>query len=406
MQLLKNTTLPQQSKYFRKSFFKAGCFLKTLVLERMTLTILTVGFLVIYALLIFFYFFHWNKLPAYQSPAGSSVFVSVIIAARNEEATLPLLLNDLRQQNYPQYLFEVIVVDDYSADGTATVLQKFANSDFKMILPGVPPEASSKKMAIAAGVKKAAGELLIITDADCRVQSEWIKTIASFYELNNAAFIAAPVKFTHDGSLLEIFQVLDFISLQGLTAASVSANFHSMCNGANLAYTKQAFESVNGFAGIDKVATGDDMLLMHKIWKKQPNKVFYLKSKEAIVTTAPMKSWKDFLMQRKRWASKTLVYNDYRIVAVLAFVLAFNILFFVLLVAAFFNKVYWVHFFFALLGKTIIEWPLVSSVAHFYGEQKLMRHFFFIQPLHIFYTVFVGIISQFGKYEWKGRRTR
>src|SRR5215204_2992172 len=144
----------------------------------MILTILTAGFLVIYALLIFFYFFQWNKLPAYQPRSTSSVFVSVIIAARNEEKTLPLLLNDLRQQSYPPHLFEVIIVDDYSTDGTAAVSQTFEGSNFKMILPEVPPDGSSKKVAIAAGIKKAAGELLIITDADCRVQSEWIKTIA------------------------------------------------------------------------------------------------------------------------------------------------------------------------------------------------------------------------------------
>jgi hypothetical protein len=119
-----------------------------------------------------------------------------------------------------------------------------------------------------------------------------------------------------------------------------------------------------------------------------------------------MKTWQEFLMQRKRWASKTLVYDDWRIIAVLGFVLLFNLLFFVLLVAAFFNPIYWIHFLAYLFGKTIIEWPFVSSVATFYGEKKLMRYFFFIQPLHIFYTAFVGIISQFGKYEWKGRTTR
>jgi hypothetical protein len=100
------------------------------------------------------------------------------------------------------------------------------------------------------------------------------------------------------------------------------------------------------------------------------------------------------------------VYDDWRIIAVLGFVLLLNLLFFVLLVAAFSNSYYWIDFFAYLFAKTIIEWPFVASVAAFYGEQKLMRHFFFIQPLHIFYTAFVGIISQFGNYEWKGRRTR
>lgn len=68
-----------------------------------------------------------------------------------------------------------------------------------------------------------------------------------------------------------------------------------MCNGANLAYEKTAFDKVNGFTGIDNIASGDDMLLMHKIWKHYPDRVHYLKSKAAIVTTQPMKTWKTFL---------------------------------------------------------------------------------------------------------------
>ncbi|HUC81430.1 MAG TPA: glycosyltransferase [Flavisolibacter sp.] len=378
-----------------------------LVLARMVLTILTGCFLLCYGLLIFFYFYQWNKLESYQPKESSpTTFLSVIIAARNEEATLPQLIEDLKVQSYASHLFEVIVVNDHSTDNTAAIAESFDDRNWKMILPNVAANVSSKKTAIASGIEKAKGELLLITDADCRVKKDWLKTISSFYEEKGAAFIAAPVKFTHDNSLPQIFQVLDFITLQGITAASVASGTHTMCNGANLAYTKKAFSEVNGFAGIDKVATGDDMLLMHKIWKAHPQNVHYLKSGEAIVETASMKTWKDFLMQRRRWASKTLVYDDWRIIAVLGFVLLLNLLFFVLLVAAFFNPYYWIHFFVYLFGKTIIEWPFVSSVAAFYGEQKLMRHFFFIQPLHIFYTVFVGIISQFGKYEWKGRRTR
>jgi hypothetical protein len=48
----------------------------------------------------------------------------------------------------------------------------------------------------------------------------------------------------------------------------------------------------------------------------------------------------------------------------------------------------------------------VNLVAQFYNEQKLVRYFLFMQPLHVFYTILVGVISQFGNYEWKGRHTR
>jgi cellulose synthase/poly-beta-1,6-N-acetylglucosamine synthase-like glycosyltransferase len=110
---------------------------------------------------------------------------------------------------------------------------------------------------------------------------------------------------------------MDFMTLQGITGASVQKNILSMCNGANLAYEKEIFTRVNGFAGIDHIASGDDMLLMHKIWKQNPGKVHYLKSPDAIVTTQPMKTWNDFFDQRIRWASKATKYDDQRIIAVL-----------------------------------------------------------------------------------------
>ncbi|HEU4902841.1 MAG TPA: glycosyltransferase [Flavisolibacter sp.] len=358
-----------------------------------------------YAVLIFFYFRHWQRLQLYVPAASSSpVFVSVIVAARNEEQTLPQLLHDLSRQRYPASQFEVIVVNDFSTDQTGRLATTFDGTNMQMIFPDASPETSSKKAALASGIQKAKGELILVTDADCRVGEEWVQTMASFYAEKGAAFIAAPVKFTHDRSLLQTLQALDFLTLQGITAASVAANAHTMCNGANLAYTRKAFEEVNGFEGIDNVPTGDDMLLMHKIWKKAPSRVFYLKSREAIVSTAPMETWREFLMQRRRWASKTLLYDDHRITAVLAFVLLLNLLPFALVIAGFIQPVYFLYLLLFLLAKTLIEWPFVASVAAFYGEQKLLRSFFFLQPLHVFYTVLVGIWSQLGKYEWKGRK--
>jgi cellulose synthase/poly-beta-1,6-N-acetylglucosamine synthase-like glycosyltransferase len=368
---------------------------------------ITVTFLLLYALLIFFYWRAWIKLDTYSpSPVNENRFLSVIVPARNEEKNIGTLLNALSEQTFPKSFFEIIVVDDFSTDKTVDAVKKFPCNNVVLIQPDVSSKFSSKKKAIEAGIKKAKGELIITTDADCIPTNQWLETIHRFYVKNDAAFIAAPVKLQHDNSWLQLFQSIDFLTLQGITAASVSANFHSMCNGANLAYKKQAFQIVNGFEGIDKVATGDDMLLVHKIWKQYPGKTFYLKSKEAIVTTKPMLTAKDFFMQRRRWASKALVYDDYRIIAVLSFVYFLNCLFVALLVASLFNLFYWWYVLGFWIIKTIIEVPFVYSVSKFYNEQRLVKYFFFFQPLHIFYTVLVGFISQFGKYEWKGRKTK
>ena len=51
-----------------------------------------------------------------------------------------------------------------------------------------------------------------------------------------------------------------------------------MCNGANLAYEKQLFYQVDGFTGIDTIASGDDMLLMNKVAEKYPQQLGFVKS--------------------------------------------------------------------------------------------------------------------------------
>ena len=179
-----------------------------------------------------------------------------------------------------------------------------------------------------------------------------------------------------------------------------------MCNGANLAYEKEAFDEVGGFSGIDDQPSGDDMLLMHKIYQKYPQQVFYLKHPSAIVSTAPVSSWKEFFQQRIRWASKADRYDDKRIFRVLLLVYLVNLCFLALGIAAFF-RIDWAFFFMLLLlAKLLIEFPFVNTVAAFFRQQSLMNFFLLMQPLHISYTIIAGWLGKFGGYEWKGRRTK
>ena len=151
-----------------------------------------------------------------------------------------------------------------------------------------------KKKAIEIAIAAASGEIIITTDADCVAGKNWLKSIAAFYQLTDSVFIAAPVKIELQKGVLSAFQSLDFLILQGITASSVHKRFHSMCNGANMAYTKKSFFEVNGFKNIDGIASGDDMLLMHKIAVVYPQHYYFIKTKQAIVTTLPVTSWKAF----------------------------------------------------------------------------------------------------------------
>jgi cellulose synthase/poly-beta-1,6-N-acetylglucosamine synthase-like glycosyltransferase len=299
-------------------------------------------------------------------PLNPSTKLSIIIPARNEAENIEACLQSILQNNYPAQLFEIIVVDDHSDDDTTTIVRKFSSQNVKLILlkDYVTDKINSyKKKAIEIAIAQATGTLIITTDADCIVLPTWLETIASFYEKTNAKFIAAPVlietayptqthtnkenlnsiDFGHpspigEGKGVRLFQSLDFMALQGITAAVVHKNQMTMCNGANMAYEREAFYNVGGFAGIDNIASGDDMLLMHKIYKQYPNRVMYLKSAQAVVQTQAVNSVKEFLNQRIRWASKADKYDDKRILPVLLVVYFFNVMMFSLPIVAVFTS--------------------------------------------------------------------
>ena len=369
--------------------------------------------MIAYAFLIEYYRRAWNQLPVFNDTDSIyATTISIIIAVRNEERNIQELLESLNNLHYPKTLYQVIIVDDHSTDNTWVLLQQASFPELSTTFLKLSNEAkeeeikSHKKKAIETGIKIASGKLIVTSDADCRFHPQWLLTIASFYESTKAKFIAAPVKINAGRSLIEIFQTLDFITLQGITGASVHKRFHSMCNGANLAYEKEVFYEVNGFAGIDKIPSGDDMLLMHKIYKKYPAKVFYLKSPLSIVTTTPVSNWKEFFNQRIRWASKADSYEDKRIFWVLLLVYLINVFFLILFIAAFFKSNWLLFLILLLITKIIIEFPFVNTVAIFFNQQSLMKYFPLLQPLHILYTIAAGWLGKFSSYNWKGRQIK
>ena len=387
------------------------------------LIIISLVLVFIYAVLILYYRQSWIDIPCFDIStfsATANTKISIIITARNEEKNIKACIDSILQQTYPRHLFEIIVVDDFSTDNTAGVVESYAATNVKLISLQDHVNADSinsyKKKAIDTAIHFANGDLIVTTDADCLVLPTWLQTIAAFYEKNNAAFIAMPVRYYGNKNFLDIFQALDFMTLQGITGASVYKKFHSMCNGANLAYSKKAFYEVGGFKGIDTIASGDDMLLMHKIYKQHPEKVFFLKSADVIVNTLPMPTVQQFFNQRIRWASKADKYDDKKIILVLVLVYFFNVLLMALPIVSLFTNPHssflilnfsLITFWFTLLIlKTLVELIFLYPVAKFFKQQSLLWWFPVAQPFHIIYTVIAGWLGKFGSYQWKERRVK
>ena len=336
---------------------------------------------------------------------------SIIIPARNEEDNIGVLLQSIIHQNYPSSLWEVFVIDDFSTDSTAQIVQSIGNKypniklvELSKVLNGKQLNAYKKK-AIETGINLANNEWIVTTDADCTASSNWLKTLDAYIKENNPVFVGGPVAFTNDGSRLQTFQCIDFMALQGITAAAVSAGLHAMCNGANLAYKKEVFTEVNGFRGIDNIASGDDMLLMNKIKNAYPKRMGYVFNPDSIIHTAPMPTLKGFLNQRIRWASKTNKYKDVSVIIVLWMVLLLNICLVLIPFLSILSPILFGYWILIILIKTAIETSFAVHIAAFYSIELKWKDTLLQFP-HNLYTAFAGCFGMWGKYQRKDRKVQ
>lgn len=374
----------------------------------------------------------WLRNPNYSSFFKENVIetskISVIIPVRNEAENILFLLQDLEKQTYPKNKFEVIIADDDSTDDTLKIVQEFKkNTYINLIINQLPPKTnntSPKKRAIDSSIKLASGQLITTTDGDCRVGKRWLESIANFQAQTGAYLVSCAVTFGFDSahpassrpssiirsfthSIINNTQIIEFASLVGSGACAMFIQKPNMCNGANLTYLKSAFYEVNGFAGNEDLASGDDEFLMHKIAEKYPDKVKFLKDPDTIVETHAHASWQSFYNQRKRWASKWRHYNNWQTTALAVFVFVANLV--VPLTFGFwlFDFISTQRLFLMLSLKFSAEFIFLSLIISFLRKKSLIWLIPFVQIIYPFYVVFFGLVAQKqGEYVWKGRKLK
>ncbi|SKB50391.1 Glycosyltransferase, catalytic subunit of cellulose synthase and poly-beta-1,6-N-acetylglucosamine synthase [Parapedobacter luteus] len=360
----------------------------------------------IYAVLVWYMRAGWLALPVFSKKTRPVTKVSVLIAARNEEANIGRTLSDILAQDFPADLLEVIVVDDHSTDNTSAIVQTFAPLGVKLLkLNESEPLNSYKKKAISTAIAVATGELIVTTDADCRMGKNWLATIVSYVEQHHSFLVSAPVIYSEQRSFFEELQTLEFLYLIGLGAAGIGHRRPSTCNGANLAYRRDVFHEMGGFNGIDHLASGDDELFLHKVAAKYPDKVGFCKSRDAIVYTDAKANLRGFLHQRKRWASKSTHYKNKGLVALGVAIWLFNcLLLFTGIAVLCCDTVLWPMFTLALAMKLMVECCFLYPLCRFAKRMGLLAYLPLLTVLHIVYMVYIGMAGNIGKYQWKGRR--
>jgi cellulose synthase/poly-beta-1,6-N-acetylglucosamine synthase-like glycosyltransferase len=335
-------------------------------------------------------------------------FVSIIIPFRNEKENIIANLKSIESQLYPVDKFEVIYVDDSSEDNSVELVkQNISKNNIRLL--SVPEDFSinaHKKRAVRYGIENSRGMIIVTTDADCTHDNEWLKSLMQCFD-SVTGFVSGPVEFDIDNGLFSKFQKLEFAGLVLCGAGLIGAGHPTICNAANIAYRKKVFDEVGGFKDQMNLSSGDDELLMQKIFKDSDFKVKFSINKNAIVKTSANKTISTFYQQRKRWASKGLFYNDKSLVLKLILIYSFYVgLISQLILGLFYHPIFLLTFLSSILFKFIFEFRILYKGKKILFDDLRLKYFYVAEIFQIPYIIYAGIVGAFGNYLWKSRKVK
>jgi len=242
------------------------------------------------------------RLPKPSSPGRPRV--SIVVASHNDSASLALLLDDLEAQDYEDY--EIVVVDDRSTDRTTELLAQRQHKTPRLRalrVDRVGERDGPKIDALAAGTRAARGELLLLTDADCRVPPTWVSTIVACFEPDVGAVIGLTELVAPNGTLFERLQSFDYFAMMALAAGAASLGQPIGAGGANLAYRRAALEQAGGFESLPPDVTADDMPMIEQVRTRTEWRVAFCPSPAGHASSFAEPTLRRLMSQRVRWFS-------------------------------------------------------------------------------------------------------
>ena len=336
--------------------------------------------------------------------------VSVVIAARNEQDNIGNILDDLCRQTYPAEKYSVFVVNDGSTDRTQEIIDSFTqqHSNIRSLsVQHVPKGISPKKFALQQAIEQSDSELVLSTDADCRVPDTWIETMVSYFTPETGFVIG----FSQYGAphskqnLVEDLQAFDFMQMMGVAVGTCNLGLPMAASGQNLGYRRDAFLQVGGYNRIAHRISGDDVLLLQLIHKYTDYKTVFATDEKCYAISKAQPTFDDFINQRIRWASNGSyqVYLNLPFFIYLLLVYAFSLAIVAAWIAAAFSLLPVALPIAVLLLKFFTDGAITLKSAYFFHRRDLLKWFPLWFMVQLPYVVYVGFKGTFGNFKWKGR---
>lgn len=259
------------------------------------------GLLIIqYALLLFFLKMNWKNHFKNKDRIPK---VSVLVAARNEEMVLPLLLKSFDKLDYPQDQIEFLIADDQSEDLTAQIIEEWVQKGVNRKLISIQSDQrnlfqkNGKANALAILGQMASGEFFFFTDADCEVPPSWIEEGLNCFDANTGLVLG--ITQVKSKNLFEKMQEIDWWNTLGIVKIVTDLNLPSTGLGNNMVISRTAYLESGGFEKIPFSLTED--LEISKAISGLGFNIKHQVSGNFLVKTKAEKDWNALLKQRKRW---------------------------------------------------------------------------------------------------------
>jgi len=189
--------------------------------------------------------------------------------------------------------------------------------------------------------------------------------------------------------------------------SSINLDHPFASSGQNQAFKKTIFQQVGGYSKIKDLIQGDDSIFLQLCRKLNKIKVKFSTSNESFVIGKTHNKWKDFLIQRIRWAGDANI------------MWKFNKLFFIIILSTFVTNLYLLFLFFNIIYSDIslyvfsiiisikfsLEFMLYLIGSIKFSLKTNFKSFLFWFIIQPFYIVIVGLLSYFTKYfTWRNRK--
>jgi cellulose synthase/poly-beta-1,6-N-acetylglucosamine synthase-like glycosyltransferase len=237
----------------------------------------------------------------YPASPGFRPNVSVLVAARNEEQNIVACLESLSRLTYPRDLLEIIVIDDRSSDGTGSIVEGYARNNPSIRLIRIEEEGKlrGKTNAVARGIDVSSGEILLFTDADCRVPEGWVEETVQYYSSGQVGAVAGFTSLRGAGWFSRM-QALDWLVLSSAAAATTRLGFPTTAIGTNLTVRRKAYHEAGGYEKIPFSVT-EDYALFHAVTGPGGYRARIPLGAATLVESGPCSSWQELYRQKKRW---------------------------------------------------------------------------------------------------------